>query len=109
MARLASGLWVQAYLARLRVEGIFCHVARKGEPTAGAIAVKLATMDGRATLFVRGLGPEGDARWLALDDGAAERAVDARLDRMIARDRDLWAIEVEDPRGRHLLDQEGLT
>ncbi len=23
-------------------------------------------------------------------------------------DRDLWVVEVEDPRGRHLLDEEGL-
>ena len=70
MARLASGIWVSAYLARLTAEGVFAHVAHKGEPTAGAVAVKLATMDGRASLFVRSYDGEGNRVWTALVDGA---------------------------------------
>ena len=108
MARLASGIWVSAYLARLTSEGIFAHVVHRGEATAGAVAVKLATMDGMASLFVRSYDGEGNRVWTALVDGAEEAQADAAIARQRRFDRDLWVIEVEDPRGRHLLDMEGL-
>ena len=38
-----------------------------------------------------------------------EAEVDASIARQRSFDRDLWVIEVEDRRGRHLLDQEGLS
>ena len=108
MARLASGIWVSAYLARLQGAGVFAHIAHRGEATAGAIAVKLATMDGRASVFVRTLDGEGERVWTALVDGAPEAEADAALARQRRFDRDLWVVEVEDPRGRHLLGEEGL-
>lgn len=109
VARLASGIWVSAYLARLSAQGIFSHIVHRGEATAGAVAVKLATMDGRASLFVRTLDGEGERVWTALVENAAESEADAAIVRQRRFDRDLWVIEVEDPRGRHLLDEEGLT
>lgn len=108
MARLASGIWVSAYLARLQQAGVYAHIVHRGEGTAGAIAVKLATMDGKASVFVRTLDGEGDRVWTALVDGEPEPAADAALARQRRFDRDLWVVEVEDPRGRHLLDAEGL-
>ncbi len=108
MARLASGIWVSAYLMRLQGQGIYAHVVHRGEATAGAVAVKLATMDGRASLFVRTLDGEGDRVWTALVEAAPEAEADAAIARQRRFDRDLWVLEVEDPRGRHLLDEEGL-
>ena len=108
MARLASGVWVSAYLMRLQAKGIYAHVVHRGESTAGAVAVKLATMDGRASLFVRTLDGEGDRVWTALVDAGPEAEADAAIARQRRFDRDLWVLEVEDPRGRHLLDEEGL-
>ncbi len=108
MARLASGIWVSAYLMRLQAAGIFSHVVHRGEATAGAVAVKLATMDGKASLFVRTLDGEGDRVWTALVEAAPEAEADAAIARQRGFDRDLWVIEVEDPRGRHLLGEEGL-
>jgi len=52
VARVATGLWVSAYLTRLSLEGIHAHVARKGEASAGAVAVKVAFMDGSALFFI---------------------------------------------------------
>lgn len=106
--RLATDLWVSAYLARLSGAGIFAHVAARGDATAGAVAVKLATMNGNASLFLRSYGPDFERVWTRVEDNAIERDVDARLTRERSRDRDLWIIEVEDPRGRHLLDEDGL-
>jgi len=108
MARLATGLWVSAYLMRLSLEGIHAHVARKGDVTAGAVAVKVATMNGRASFLTRGYGPDGRVGWQSQIEDADEAAVDAALARQRGYDPDLWVIEVEDPRGRHMLDAPGL-
>ena len=109
MARVTSDFWVSAYLGRLSGEGIFAHVSAKGDPTAGAVAVKVATMCGQASLWVRSYDGEGNRVWTCLHEDADEPEVDAALERQRKFDRDLWVIEVEDPRGRHLLETEGLT
>ena len=106
-ARLTADFWVAAYLARLEQEGIFAHVAHKGDPTAGAIAVKVATMDGYGTLFMRNYDGEGRRVWATVLDRATEREVDEYINRQRGYDRDLWVIEIEDPRGRHMLDADG--
>lgn len=108
MARLASGVWVSAYLMRLQAEGIFAHIVHRGEPTAGAVLIKLATMDGEASVFMRTFDGEGNRIWSALVEHGAEDKADAAIARQRGYDRDLWVIEVEDPRGRHLLDEPGL-
>ena len=104
MIRLASHVWVSAYLARLGIEGIPAHVVRRGDRTAGAISVKLAFLDGSATLFTRCLDSDGQFRWTAQIARGAEAEIDAAILRERRRDPDLWVIEVEDPKGRHRLD-----
>lgn len=106
-ARLATRFWVDAYLARLRLQGIDAFVVAHGDDTAGAVAVKSATLDGRARAFQRVLAPEG-RRWQVLAEGA-EAEVDAALARARRFDPDLWILEVEDRAGRHLLEAEGLA
>ena len=108
-ARLTADFWVRAYLARLEQSGIPAYVTAHGDATAGAVAVKLATLDGRAQAFQRGVDLMTGARtWMLLADGA-EAEVDAMLTRQRARDPDLWIIEIEDRAGRTLLDQPGLA
>lgn len=109
MARLATGIWVSAYLTRLSLEGIHAHVVKRGDDTAGAVAVKVAFMDGSASYFTRSHGMDGRIGWQAQAEQAAEAEVDAALARQRGYDPDLWVIEVEDPRGRHMLDAEGLN
>ncbi len=109
MARLAAGVWVAAYLARLRLAAIPAYVTARGDPQSGAVAVKAATLDGRARAFQRSFDPASGARiWTVLAEGA-EAAVDAALARARARDPDLWILEIEDRAGRTLLDEEGLA
>ena len=108
MARLATSIWVSAYLMRLSLEGIHAHVVRKGDATAGAVAIKVALMNGRAGFFTRGYGSDGTVSWQAQAEDAEESEVDAALARQRGYDPDLWVIEVEDPRGRHMLDAPGL-
>ncbi|MEM9059321.1 MAG: DUF1491 family protein [Pseudomonadota bacterium] len=109
MARLKTEIWVAAYLARLSQAGIFSHVAHKGNAEAGAVAVKLATMDGKASLFLRRYDEDFELRWQCEREAEPEREIDEHLAKQRSFDRDLWVIEVEDPKGRHLLDEDGLS
>lgn len=109
MARLATGVWVAAYLARLRGKAIPAFVVARGDDTAGAVIVKLNTLDGMAAAFQRSVDLMTGARtWIVLAEGP-EAEVDAALARQRGFDPDLWIIEVEDRGGRHLLDAEGLA
>ena len=108
MTRLTAQFWVQAYLARLRVYDIPGFVVAHGDDTAGAVLIKLSTLDGQATLFQRGFDLQTGARaWTVLTEGA-EPDVDAAITRQRGFDPDLWVLEVEDRQGRHLLDAPGL-
>ena len=106
--RLTANFWVRAYLNRLRLANIPAYVLARGDPTAGAVLVKLATLDGQARLYERIFDPMADRRRWVERGAAPEAEIDALIDRDRSRDRDLWVIEVEDRRARHLLDEPGL-
>lgn len=109
MARLTSEFWVQAYLTRLRLHEIPAFVTAHGDDTAGAVLIKLNTLDGQATAFQRSFDLISGARnWAELVRGD-ELDVDAAIDKQKSFDPDLWVIEVEDRAGRHLLDEPGLS
>ncbi len=108
MARLTARFWIDAYLARLRLADIPGFVVAHGDDTAGAVLVKLNTLNGKAKLFQRTIDlMSGDRAWVALAEGD-EAEVDAAVVRQRRFDPDLWVIEVEDRAGRHLLDSDGL-
>lgn len=107
-ARLTSRFWVEAYVSRLQLYAIPAFVVAHGDDTAGAVLVKLNTLDGQAVAFQRSVDlMTGDRRWMELTKGE-EAEVDASIRRQRGFDPDLWVIEVEDRHGRHLLDEPGL-
>ncbi len=108
MTRLTAEFWVHAYLARLRFQEIPAFVVAHGDDTAGAVLVKLNTLDGQAVAFQRSFDlMSGERKWVELSSGA-EPDVDEAIHRQRGFDPDLWVIEVEDRQGRHLLGDEGL-
>ena len=108
-ARLTADFWVHAYLRRLELAGIAAYVTVHGDATAGAVLVKLATLDGQAQAFQRSFDLMTGARaWVTLAAGP-EADVDAAIARQRRTDPDLWVIEIEDRAGRTLLDEEGLA
>lgn len=108
-ARLTSDVWVSAYLTRLRLADIPVFVTRKGDPMAGAVLVKLNTLDGRACAFQRSFDlMTGDRAWVILKEGP-EPEVDHALTRQAEFDPDIWVLELEDRDGRHLLDDPSLA
>lgn len=109
MARLTSRFWVDAYLTRLRLEDIPAFVTAHGDDNAGAVLIKLSTLNGLAMAFTRGFDlTTGDRTWTELTSGP-EQDVDVAISRQRSFDTDLWVIEVEDRQGRHLLDAPGLA
>lgn len=109
MVQLTAEFWVHAYLSRLRQHGIPAFVTAHGDDTAGAILVKLNTLDGQARAYQRSFDLMSGARnWVVLAEGADSAVEDAIL-RQRGFDPDLWVIEVEDRQGRHLLDEPGFS
>ncbi|MDP1529757.1 MAG: DUF1491 family protein [Rhodoferax sp.] len=109
--RLKSAIWVAAYLRRCQTEGVFGAVRRRGAEEAGAVFVKVATLDGNAMLYVP--APQtvyDDSRPIerfftpVSPQPVAEAAVEERLVREIRFDPDAWIVETEDRAGRHFLD-----
>ena len=109
--RLKTSIWVAAYLRRCQTAGVFGAVRRRGAEEAGAVFVKVATMDGSAMLYVP--APQTvyeDSRPLerlftpASLAPIPELSVEDRLAKEIRFDPDAWIIETEDKSGRHFLD-----
>ena len=109
--RLRTSIWVAAYLRRCQSAGVFGAVRRRGAEEAGAVFVKVATLDGNAMLYV-------PAPQTAYDDRRpierffvpiapqplAEVSVEELLTKEIRFDPDAWIVETEDKAGRHFLD-----
>lgn len=109
MTRLTAEFWVTAYLARLRLADIPAFVVARGDATAGAVLVKMNTLDGQAEVFQRSFDlMSGERAWVTLAVGD-EADVDASIAKQRDFDRDLWVLEVEDRQGRNLLEEIGLS
>ena len=112
--RLKSSIWVAAYLRRCQIEGVFGAVRRRGAEEAGAVMVKVATLDGNAMLYVpapqTAYGPQDNGEGLdriftpAWTEPVSEATVEERLAKEIRFDPDAWIVETEDRAGRHFLD-----
>jgi hypothetical protein len=104
---LKTEIWASALIRTAAAAGAYAAVARKGDPDAGAVLVKVATLDGRARLYAP--ARDGEARiWLDLSAGPLgddERNVDAYARKRAETDPDLWVVEIEDKKGRHFLQE----
>lgn len=106
MEELKTEFWASALLRRAAIAGAFGGVTRKGDTDAGAVLVKVATMDGRARLYAPARDGEGERIFLDLSSGTlgdVEANVDAYARKRADTDPDVWVIEIEDKHGRHFL------
>lgn len=106
--RIKAGIWVSAYLRRLNAMAVPAVVARRGDAEAGAIFIKVNTLDGSAQILrPAASGAEGaeDERLFAPAFSAprSDQDAEAYLLRQREFDPDLWVVEVEDREGRHFL------
>ncbi len=108
-ARLATHVWVGAYLARLQAAGIAVYVAAKVTPHPAPSSSTCATLDGRARAVQRIPNPmTGTRRWDLLAEGDEPTVTPPPRPRPQPRPRPL-GVEIEDRQGRTLLDEPGLA
>ncbi len=105
--RITTDFWVSAFRARMDRMHIPLYIRAKGDPTAGAVILKIDSLDGAAQAYTRTHDLDGNEEWVPLADGP-EPEVNAVLDRQQANDPDLWIIEVEDRTGRALFTDDPL-
>jgi len=104
--RLKAGIFVRALIRRAEVAGAQAYVARKGSEEAGAIFIKIAKLDGTATVLSQARDSEGALVWARpLGEASAEAKVADYLARQLRFDPDLWIVEIEDREGRSFVDE----
>ena len=100
--RLKISLWVSALIRRAQSAGAFAVVMNKGDPDSGAALINVRSGDGRHRLYTPAQGMDGSRIWL-VSEAEDESIIAAKLAKRLARDTDLWVVEIEDKGGRHFL------
>jgi hypothetical protein len=108
--RLRADFWVAAYIRRCAHEGASAVLCRRGAPEAGAIFIKIDSLNGSVALY--GPAPQSElsdnherlfarlhsAPWI--NPAEADRTIASQ----IRFDPDLWFVETEDRLGRSFLE-----
>lgn len=104
--RLKTELWVQAQVRLCDINVLPIAIRRRGDPDAGAVLLRLLRDGNRSLLLKRATVAGGGSGWMAVGGSAATdgQAAEAYIAREIARDDDLWVIEIEDPKQRFHVD-----
>ena len=102
--RITSEIWVSAYRAMLEKKGIPIYINKVGDKTAGAILIKVSTMDEKAAVYDRTMDETGKRRWAEIANGT-EDTINLLIKKQCTFDPDLWVLEIEDPKGRNHLSQ----
>ena len=105
MWRIKTEIYVQALVRRVNAECVGV-IARRGDTDAGGIYVRVNRLDGRSGLLVAFTDMNGERRWRVLAPHLTpDDEIDDMLTREIARDPDMWVVEIEDKQGRHFLEE----
>jgi len=101
--RLPTELWVKAHLRRCNAEAIPTVVVRKGDATGGTVLLKLVQTGAGCRVLTQVRDLDGRLGWLSAlsDTPVDEPEADAYIARAVARDPDLWVLEIETRDGRH--------
>jgi len=101
--RIPTEVWVMAHIRRCSVEGMPAVVVRRGEAKGGSVLLKLFQPDAGCRVLSQMRDLDGRLDWYPAhkEDFIAEAEADAYIARAVARDPDLWVVEVETRDGRH--------
>ena len=101
---LSTDVWVTALIRRVAAGGAFATVARKGDPSAGAVLIKtLDRRSGAARLYAEATRADGERIWMRPAKSEQETDLDGYVERALRVDPDLWVVEIEDQNGRRFL------
>ena len=101
--RLPTDVWVMAQVRRCNAEAVPAMVVRKGEAKGGIVVLKINQLDQGCRVLSQTRDFDGKLAWLAAFKGelVAESEADDYIGRAVARDPDLWVVEIEHRDGWH--------
>lgn len=104
--RLKSGIWVQAQIRLCTIANLPAYVAKKGDPDAGAIFLRLNKLDGSNLIYSQTRDLSGEIAWAPAGSGTPldDAAAFEYLEKQQKYDPDLWILEIEDPNGAYIFD-----
>ena len=97
-----TDLRVSAQIKASNAAGTPAYLVRRGEADRGTILLKLNRLNGLCDIWSEIRMPEGDLGWMKAEK--TESDANDYVQRAIARDPDLWVIEIEDPAGTNPFD-----
>lgn len=111
LPRLKAGIWVRGQIAICQSQLITAMVAHKGNEDAGSVLLKHNRFAQGCFLYARVTTLDGTLGWMRVaggEDGSRETEMNCDLywQKQIAIDRDIWVLEVEDPKGHYQMDGE---
>lgn len=99
--RLATDLYVSAHIRTAMRDGVPMTVVRRGDPSSGALILKINLLNGTARILIEARYHE-ERVWTPAThtDPMPEADAEAYLARQSEIDPDAWLIEIEDKQGR---------
>ena len=97
--QLPTALFVEGHLATLTAKAVPYYFIQKGNASSGLLVLKLNGLKGRVRLLVQQRDfMEDTLVWVAAleEEVVEENKADEYIQRAIARDPDLWVLEIED-------------
>ena len=101
--RLPTELWVAAHLRQCAAKGLPVYVVHKGAPAGGTVMVRIVLRGKGSKVLNQTRDMDGNMGWMDVYEGEIvdETRADQYIQRAIARDPDVWVIEVEDMSGQN--------
>ncbi len=101
--RIPTEVWVTAHVRQCSAKGIPVYIAHKGALAAGTVMVKIVLPQKKCRLFNQARDMDGNMGWMDIYEGEAvdESRADQYIQRAIARDPDVWVVEIEDASGKN--------
>jgi len=103
---LTTGLWVSAQVRLCDLAFIPATVVRRGDPDAGTVLLKLNRFEAGVTVYTQASTMSDEPAWSrgTGPNPVPEADADAYIARQVARDPDVWVLEIEDRKGQYQLD-----
>ena len=106
MNELKSEIIINAGIRAAERNFTNAYVVKSGDRDAGAIFVKIDTLDGKAKLFARSITYDFDNgkskvsfEDLYFSKSMSVNGIDIRISKEIEIDRDCWVVEIENKKG----------
>ncbi len=101
--RLVAEFWIMAHVRRSNDAGVAAMVVRRGDSQGGTLLLKLNRFEEGCKVLTQARDLDGSLGWLAAFSGNLVPAAEADdyIGRAMARDPDLWVVEIESGDGWH--------